>query len=150
MTLAPLTRDELREYLRKSKVMVVSSVARDGAPQSAVVGYAVSDTLELVFDTLSSTRKHANLRGDPRVALAVWAGETTAQLEGVADFPDGDELERLRQVYFVPYPDGRDRLAWPGITHVRVRLTWARLSDYTTDPPRIVELGGAALGLKHS
>ena len=146
MTIAPLTRDELREYLRKSKVMVVASVAPGGGPQAAVVGYAVSDTLELVFDTLTSTRKYANLRAEPRVALVVWNGETTAQLEGVADFPEGEELERLRQVYFVPYPDGRDRLAWPGITHVRVKLSWARISDFTTDPPRIVELAREALG----
>ena len=145
MAIAPLTRDELREYLRKSKVMVVSSLAPGGTPQSAVVGYAVSDALELVFDTLTSTRKYANLRAEPRVAVVVWDGETTAQLEGVADFPEGDELERLRQVYFGPYPDGRERLAWPGITHVRVRLTWARFSDFTTEPPRIVELAAEAL-----
>lgn len=138
--MTPLTRHELREYLRKNKVMVVSSLASGGTPQSAVVGYAVSDALELVFDTLSSTRKYANLRAEPRVALVVWDGETTAQLEGVADFPEGEELERLRQIYFGPYPDGRERLAWPGITHVRVRLNWARFSDFTTDPPRIVEL----------
>jgi hypothetical protein len=67
-------------------------------------------------------------------------------LQGTADFPEGDELERLRQVYFVAYPDGRDRLAWPGITHVRVRLEWARFSDFRSDPPRIVELSGPALG----
>jgi len=146
MSFAPLTRDELLRFLREHKLVVVSSVAPGGAPQAAVVGYGVSDTLELVFDTLTSTRKYANLRSDPRVALVVWDGERTVQLEGVVDFPEGDELERLRQVYFVPYPDGRERLAWPGITHVRVRLTWARYSDFTTDPPRIVELAAPALG----
>jgi hypothetical protein len=33
-------------------------------------------------------------------------------------------------------------LAWPGITHVRVRPTWVRVSDFTRDPPNIVELCG--------
>jgi len=69
----------------------------------------------------------------------------TAQIEGVVDFPTGAELERIRQCYFVPYPDGRDRLAWTGITHARVRPTWVRYSDYTRDPPRIVELGRVEL-----
>ena len=32
-------------------------------------------------------------------------------------------------------------MAWPGITHVRVRLRWARYSDFRQDPPRIEELG---------
>lgn len=144
MSSAPLTRDELRSFLRAQKLMVLSSLGPDGAPQAAVVGYAVSDALELVFDTLTSTRKYRNLRADPRVALVVFSDERTAQLEGTVDFPEGEELERLRNVYFGPYPDGRERLAWPGITHGRVRLAWARLSDYTAEPPRIVELGASA------
>lgn len=103
----------------------------------------MSDRLELVFDTLENTRKYVNLTADPRVALVIgWDDAITAQIEGVADVPSGDELARLRDVYFGPYPDGRDRLAWPGITHIRVRPSWARLSDFTSDPPRIDELRG--------
>ena len=70
-----------------------------------------------------------------------WDHEITAQIEGVVDFPTGDELARVREIYFAAYPDGGDRLAWPGITHARVRPTWVRFSDYTQDPPLIVELG---------
>ena len=33
----------------------------------------------------------------------------------------------------------RDRLAWPGITYVRVTPTWMRFCDYTVMPPSIVE-----------
>ena len=63
-----------------------------------------------------------------------WDREATAQIEGLADFPDGRELERIRDVYFQAYPDGRDRLAWPGITHVRVRPRWIRYSDFAQQP----------------
>ena len=59
--------------------------------------------------------------------------------------PSGAELERIRECYFVAYPDGRDRLAWQGIQHVRVRPDWVRFSDFRSDPPRIVELGPAEL-----
>lgn len=119
-----------------------ATVSASGAPQCAVVGYGVSDALEIVFDTLASTRKFVNLRADPRIALTIgWDDAITAQVEGVADCPTGAELERIRDVYFVAYPDGRDRLAWPGIQHVRVRPTWVRVSDFTVDPPHIVELG---------
>jgi pyridoxine/pyridoxamine 5'-phosphate oxidase len=146
MTFAPLTRDGMLGYLRGRNVMAVSSIGANGAPQAAIVGYGVSDSLEIVFDTLSSTRKYANLQKDPRVALIVGWDDTTLQMQGSADFPEGDELERMRQVYFVAYPDGRDRLAWPGITHVRVRIEWARFSDFTSEPARIVELGAPPLG----
>ena len=139
-----MTRPELFRFLRRYKLAVIASIgAPSGAPQAAVVGFAVSDDLEIVFDTLESTRKFANLVAEPRVALVIgWDDAITAQLEGVADVPSGSELTRLRDVYFGPHPDGRARLAWPGIQHVRVRPTWARRSDFTSDPPRIEELRG--------
>lgn len=151
-----MTRLELVGFLRRYKLAVVATVgapggpasassapSASGAPQAAVVGFAVSDELEIVFDTLESTRKYANLVADPRVALVIgWDDAITAQIEGVADVLAGAELARLRECYFGPYPDGRERLAWPGITHIRVRPTWARLSDFTREPPNIVELRG--------
>ncbi|WP_406000106.1 pyridoxamine 5'-phosphate oxidase family protein [Streptomyces sp. NBC_00829] len=136
-----MQRDELIWFLRRYKLAVQASVSPDGAPQAAVVGYAVSDQLEIVFDTVDTTRKCINLRADPRIALVIgWDDAITAQIEGVADFPTGTELERVREWYFTAYPDGRDRLAWPGITHVRVRPSWVRYSDFTQDPPLVVEV----------
>lgn len=136
-----MKRDELMWFLRRYKLAVQASVASDGGPQAAVVGYAVSDELEIVFDTVETTRKCLNLHTDPRIALVIgWDDAITAQIEGVADFPTGSELERIQACYFTAYPDGRDRLAWPGITHVRVRPTWVRYSDFTQDPPLIEEL----------
>jgi pyridoxine/pyridoxamine 5'-phosphate oxidase len=141
-----VTRAELVRFLRQHRLAVQASVAANGAPQAAVVGFAVSDELELVFDTVRSSRKYANLCADPRIALVIgWDHEITAQIEGRADFPTGAELERVRECYFVAYPDGRDRLSWPGITHVRVRPTWIRFSDFTRDPPVVMELSGQAL-----
>ncbi|MBT2391114.1 pyridoxamine 5'-phosphate oxidase family protein [Streptomyces sp. ISL-1] len=141
-----MKRDELIWFLRRYKLAVQASVAPDGAPQAAVVGFAVSDELEIIFDTVETTRKCLNLHADPRISLVVgWDDAVTAQIEGVADFPAGPELERIQQCYFAAYPDGRDRLTWPGITHVRVRPTWVRYSDFTQDPPLIEELTVAEL-----
>jgi Pyridoxamine 5'-phosphate oxidase len=141
-----ITRAELVGFLRRYRLAVEASIAPGGAPQAAVVGFAVSDALEVVFDTVTDSRKYRNLCADPRIALVIgWDHEITAQIEGVADFPTGDELERVRECYFVAYPDGRERLAWPGITHVRVRPSWVRYSDFTQDPPRIFELSGGQL-----
>lgn len=135
-----MTRADLVRLLREYRLAVVSTVAADGAAQSAVVGCAISDGLEIVFDTLEETRKARNLRRDPRVSAVIgWDRDMTAQIEGVADFPAGAELERIRAVYFQVYPDGRERLAWPGITHVRVRPRWIRWSDFTKQPPFIFE-----------
>jgi len=128
-----MTRTELLAFLQAQKVCVQASVHADGRPQSAVVGYAVSDDMELVFDTVTTSRKYANLVADPRCAITVWSEEITVQLEGVADVPTAEDLERLRACYFVAFPDGRDRLrAWPTLAYLRVRPTWARYSDFAT------------------
>ena len=137
---ARMTRTRLIELLRGYKFAVQATVSPTGAPQASVVGFAVTDDLELVFDTLGATRKATNLRAKPRMALVVWEEGYTIQLEGLADEPTGAELDRLKRVYFARFPDGPERQSWPGMTYVRVRPTWVRASDFRKTPPEIVEL----------
>jgi pyridoxine/pyridoxamine 5'-phosphate oxidase len=127
----PMNRAELLTFLRAHRYAVQASTAADGAPQAAVIGVAVTDALEIVFDTLRTTRKAVNLLRDGRVALVVgWDDSRTVQLEGVTDEPHGEELERLKATYFAKFPDGYEREKWPDITYFRVRPTWARYSDF--------------------
>ena len=113
------------------------------SPQAAVVGIAVTDRFEIVFDTLDSTRKARNVRRNPRLAFVIGGvtdgEERTVQYEGIADEPSGEELERLKAIYYSVYPDGPSRLSWPGLIYVRVRPTWIRYTDYTVEPPEILE-----------
>ena len=130
-------------FLRAQRWAIEATVSSSRHPQAALVGFAVTDRLELVFDTLSTTRKAANLRANPRIALVIggWqdGSEQTLQYEGVADFPTGADLVRLKLEYFKAFPDGPSRESWPGITYVRVKPAWLRFSDYNVNPPRIVE-----------
>ena len=138
-----MTRDALLEFVRSEKYAVQTSVSAAGSPQAAVVGIAVTDAFEIVFDTVSSSRKAQNLHGNHRIAFVIGGtrdgDERTVQYEGIADEPVGEELVRLQQVYFARFPDGRDRLSWPGLTHVRVKPTWIRYSNFGANPPEIVE-----------
>jgi pyridoxine/pyridoxamine 5'-phosphate oxidase len=135
-----MTRDELLAFLRGQRLAVVATTSSAGAPQAAVVGIGVSDELEIVFDTLDSTRKAINLERDGRIALVIgWDDEQTVQIDGVADRPAGAQLEALRRVYFAAYPDGPSRLAWPGITYFRVCPTWIRYSDFRGPEAKVVE-----------
>ena len=140
-----MTRTELLTFLRRHRLCVEASVSSVGAPQAAVVGFAVSDDLEIVFDTLGTTRKMENLRREPRIALVIgWDEEQTAQIDGIADEPAGEDLERLKKIYFAVYPDGVERQAWKDITWVRVRPTWARYSDFRPGGA-VIEFGEESL-----
>jgi hypothetical protein len=120
---------------------IVSSIAGDGSPQSALVGIAVTPQLEIVFDTVKSSRKYANLIAKPQCSFAVgWGGEQTVQYEGFAVEPQGADLGHYQQAYFAVWPDGPSRLAWPGIAYFVVKPFWVRYSDFDQSPPLIVEL----------
>jgi hypothetical protein len=132
--------DDVVAFLREKRHWVVSTLGEGGGPQSAVVGVAVGDGGELVFDTLGTSRKAKNLRRDARVSLAVWSGPTTAQIEGLATEPTGAALEAAQRVYFETFPDGRDRVSWPDITWVLVEPTWVRISDFDGPEPVVFDV----------
>ena len=144
-----VSSDQLLRFLQSHRLAVQASVSPELRAQAAVVGFAVSDRFEIVFDTVESTRKARNLRSNQHVALVVGGlmpgDERTAQIDGIADEPNGNDLERLKIVYYEAYPDGPNRLSWPGLIYVRVRPTWVRFSDYTVEPPVIVEFDEAQL-----
>jgi hypothetical protein len=147
-----VNRSELVAFLRRHRLCVQASVSSSGAPQAAVVGFAVSDDLEIVFDTIGTSRKMQNLRRDPRIALVVgWDDEQTAQIEGVADEPTGAELDRIKAVYFAAWPDGVERQAWKDITYVRVKPTWARYSDFRPNGSIVeIDMAGSELRFAYS
>lgn len=131
-----MTRTELLHFLRAQTWAVEATVNPTGGPQAAVIGVAVTDTFELVFDTLGDTRKASNLRQNPRIALVFgWDDAQTVQFEGIADEPKGETLAALQAVYFARFPDGPLRMTWPTLTYFRVRPRWARYTDFRSAPP---------------
>jgi hypothetical protein len=143
-----MLRAELLSFMRQNKHAVVASCGQ-GAPQAALVGIAVSDAFEILFDTVDTTRKAQNLRQDPRAAFVIGGSgddaDRTLQYQGLADEPSGAELAALKQLYFERFADGPSRESWTGITYFRVRPSWLRYTDYRADPPRIIELDASAL-----
>ena len=147
------TRANVLEFMRQYSLAVQASVSASNSPQAAVVGFIVTDDFEVFFDTLDSSRKASNLRQNPRIAIVVGgltAGEErTVQYEGIADEPKGIELDRLKERYFVRFPDGRDRQTWPGLTYLRTRPTWLRFSNFNQNPPEIVEFAFGTVEEEH-
>lgn len=135
-----MTPVDVIAFLSREKHGAVATLAADGRPECAVVGLAWTAAGEAVFDTLGDTHKATNLRRDGRIAVTVWIDAQTVQLHGVADEPSGAERDRLVARYLEVFPDGRERLKWPGLTHFRIRSHWARFSDFSGAEARIVEL----------
>lgn len=135
-----MTKAELFEFMSAHKLAVLGSIGPQGESQSALMGIAVTHELEVIFDTLDTSRKYWNLTNDPRASLVIgWEGEKTVQFEGEAFVPEGEELDRYKKVYFAAWPDGPVRQSWPGIAYFVVRPQWIRYSDFDQRPPLIEE-----------
>jgi pyridoxine/pyridoxamine 5'-phosphate oxidase len=136
-----LDKKFVHAFMLQNRYGVISSLSPDKSPQSALVGIATAPDLEIIFDTVKSSRKYPNLIAHPACSFVVgWENERTIQLEGIATQPQGPELKRYQEIYFAAWPDGPSHLTWPGITYFVVRPTWLRYSDFNQNPPQIAEL----------
>jgi general stress protein 26 len=130
-----MTLEEVFDIAKTKRYLVVSTVNESGAPEAALMGFALTQAKEIVFDTLSTSRKAVNLARNPVAALVIgWDNHVSLQIEGVARRPAGDDLASAKAAYFREWPDGRARENWPNITYVVVQPKWIRYSDYSGVP----------------
>ena len=142
-------RTDLLAFLRRHPYAVQSSVSPAGTPQAAVVGVVVSDSFDVVFDTLRGSRKGRNLAVNSALALTFGSvsadASRTVQMEGAADIIDPASHAALVAMYLTAFPDGRERQRQPDLIYVRVRPRWLRDSDYGVHPPRVNQWNAEAL-----
>lgn len=134
----PLSRGEFVAFVRAARLGVVATVNPAGGPEAALVGVAVTDDGEVVFDSFSVSRKTANIGAGARVAMVIgWADDVSVQLEGAAEVLTGPERERYGAVYLDQFPGSRVLAA--DFAVVRVRPEWLRHYDARSVPPRVTE-----------
>ena len=131
---------EVFEFMNSGRLAVLSTADEQGRPEAALMGYAVTPELEIVFDTVKTSRKYPNLKNNPRVAWVIGCtSEVTVQYEGIAEELEGAALTKYKKTYFAAFPDGPARESWPGITYFVVRPKWVRYCDYNPEERRIEE-----------
>jgi pyridoxine/pyridoxamine 5'-phosphate oxidase len=128
-----MTETELYAFMARYKFGVLGTICHSATPQSALMGIAITPRLEIIFDTVKSSRKYPNLIARPACSFVVggWGtGEQTVQYEGKAEELKSSELERYQETYFRIWPDGPERMSWPSIVYFVVRPKWIRSSDF--------------------
>jgi nitroimidazol reductase NimA-like FMN-containing flavoprotein (pyridoxamine 5'-phosphate oxidase superfamily) len=133
--------EEVYRFMSGERLAVLATVDAEEQPEAALVGFAVTPELELIFDTVKESRKYPNLKSNPRMAWVIGCTtEVSVQYEGVAEELDGEELAKYKKTYFAKFLDGPARESWPGITYFVVRPTWVRFCDYNPATRRIEEM----------
>lgn len=136
-----MERDFIYNFIRQNKYAVISSIANNLKPEAALIGIAVSEDLEIIFDTVNTSRKYANILSNPKVALVIgWNDARTLQYEGEAMELTEPSDDAYREIYYQAFPDGRERtVTWPGLVHFKIKPTWIRYNDFS-EPKTIKEM----------
>lgn len=139
------TKETLRtkaiEFLKRQPVAVISTVAADGEPQSAVVTFIVDDDFNLYFVTRKSSRKFKNIEHNPRVSMVAGFDPghlSTLQMQGTAEVLVEDRftvaaalaekaLEQQHNWWPLLKISGLD------FSVIEVKINWARWLDFDID-----------------
>src|SRR5579863_8157196 len=99
--------EEVFQFMDGARLGVLTTATNGGRPEAALMGFAVTPELEIVFDTVRSSRKYPNLKENPRVAWVVGCtSEVTVQYEGEAEELEGAALAKYKPIYFRKFTDG--------------------------------------------
>lgn len=80
-------KDLVYQFIKQNSLGVVSTINMANQPESALIGIAVSINLEIIFDTVKTSRKYNNLVNTPNVSLVIgWDNETTLQMKAQPKF----------------------------------------------------------------
>lgn len=100
--------DEVFRFMDRESLAVLATVTENGQLEAALMGFAVTPQLEIVFDTVKSSRKYPNLKNNPRIAWVIGCTtEVTVQYEGVAEELEGEQLSKYKRPYFSGWPSAR-------------------------------------------
>ncbi|MBI2033114.1 MAG: pyridoxamine 5'-phosphate oxidase family protein [Candidatus Levybacteria bacterium] len=129
------------EFIKKQKLAVLSTVTPKNTSQSAVLEFGQTQTLKIIFDTFSSSRKYKNIKHNNNVSLVIgWDEDITVQYEGKAYELEGKEKEDYKKIYFEKNPEAQRWETKEGMTYFKVVPTWIRYSDLNKNPWEIYEV----------
>lgn len=144
-----MSPDELDAFLAAERTCRVATVSADGAPHASTLWF-VWDGKSLWLYSITRSKRWADLRRDPRIAVVVDAGQEYGELRGVElsgsvefvgeaprtglDCPELDTVERM----FAAKNFGLDEMPHDG------RHAWARLTPQAVASWDFRKLAGAS------
>lgn len=137
-----MTKKALLTLLQKESLCVLATTNLDGKPEAAVMAYAINNRFEVYMFTESSTRKWQNIICCPRVAIVVggFKNDPTVQLDGVCVGLTKKEHKTIPQYVLGVHPEWQDYFSSPSGEWLKIVPSWARYSDFSTNPPKIAEI----------
>lgn len=135
-----MDKKDIYELLKSVDSCVLSTVSNN-KPQSSLMGFGVSENLELIFGTSNKSRKFKNITLNPHVSVTFHlGGHKTIQYEGVVEMIVGEELEKYKNIYFELRPSVKKYESLADQVYFKVNPIWLRYTDVTKSPWNIFEI----------
>ena len=126
----------VKNFIKEFDHCVLATVSPRNMPECALVEFAETSELEIIFDTSTEYRKFINLERNQNVAFAIGSRDVNSavQYEGVARRLEGGELVKSKEIFFEKCPDARMWEKSPDTVYYKVKPRWLRYRSYATEP----------------
>jgi len=135
--------NKIKLFLRKHHTAVVSTLHSDKeGVESAVVSFAETPDLEIIFGTSNLTRKYKNLQSDSHISFVVgWSSYTgSLQFEGLAREMSPDQIKSFETLLTKKNILNKIFLHKKNQKWFIVKPTWARLLNSVLKGSSIFEI----------
>ncbi|MBI2622012.1 pyridoxamine 5'-phosphate oxidase family protein [Candidatus Microgenomates bacterium] len=138
---------QVLDFLKKERVCVLGTVAKDGFPQVSVMHYSLGENpLSFFFSTERTSHKYKNMLNNNKASCVVGLSEeewVTVQMDGVIKELAEEELKEIKNIHYAKHPDSRQYEHDPNTVFLAFTPNWIRISDYNTSPATIRILKGS-------
>ena len=131
----------ISDFIKKQKLVVISTVDKNNKPESAVLEFGETDNLEIIFDTYNSSKKYKNLQINKHVSFVIgWDENITVQYEGIAEELTGEQKKKFQKIYWIKNPKAKRWATREGVVYFKTTPRWIRYSDLNEHPWKILEI----------
>ena len=137
-------KEKITNFLKDNKFAVLATTSSSGYPESSLVGFSNTENGDIVFRSLSNSRKNQNIKENSKVSVVVVFGQDswrTLQLEGVArlvvDPKEKTTLEDSHCQKIKAYEKFRDNQM---NEYFVVETRWLRYTDLSSSPAEVWEV----------
>jgi nitroimidazol reductase NimA-like FMN-containing flavoprotein (pyridoxamine 5'-phosphate oxidase superfamily) len=90
-----LTQEEIEEFLKSSRTIILVSNGRNGFPHPMPMWYLQDEEGRILMTTFRKSQKIFNLKRDPRVTLLVESGDNYEELKSVLIEAEAEIIDDL-------------------------------------------------------
>lgn len=129
----------IENLINQNRLAVLSTITPENESESAIMEFSAGDNLELVFDTLPTSRKYKNLGKNKTVSVVIGWEPATIQYEGTAIEVVANELEKYKQIHFHKFPDAV-KFEKFDMKFFKIIPKWIRFTDVSKQPWEVFEI----------